>query len=260
MKRIAVLAILYLCTFTVSAQAPGDTITANFQIPKSYGAGYSSFALGASADFWKELSIRRRIFVGGRVYYALQRKDYIDSGYTIGGSVTARFGLPIGQNWAIRPFAGGGVTMSQQRNPQYTKFGWQPKIEAGISTKDNRFFAYGIAFLPDTSENKLRGWGMGFDYYWRLSPRFSLHSGLVITRFKFYQPTGQYIGWYTGGGWTPTFGLTIHFKPEKGDVPREFRKPIPNPPEPKPQPMIGRSQHYVGEFEKQFIKEKNNDQ
>lgn len=259
MNRIAVLAILYLCTFTAFAQAPGDTATFNFGIPKSYGAGYASFAIGANADFWKTVDERRRIFIGGRVGIDRQRKDYIDSGHTLRASVIARFGLPIGQNWAIRPFAGGGLTWGQHRNPQYVKGSYAPKLEAGISTRDNTFFAYGMVFLPDTSENKLRGWGMGFDYYWRLSPRISLHSGLVITRFKFYQPTGNYIGWYTGGGWTPTFGLTWHFKPNKGFVPPEFRKPIPNPPAPQPQPMIQRSQSYIGDFEKQFLKEKDNE-
>lgn len=63
-----------------------------------------------------------------------------------------------------------------------------------------------------------------------------------------------------GGGFTPTFGLTIHLKPERNYVPREFTKPIPNPPIAKPQPMIQRGQGYVGEFEKQFLKEKTNDQ
>jgi hypothetical protein len=100
-----------------------------------------------------------------------------------------------------------------------------------------------------------RGWGLGFDYYWRLSPRFSLHAGGVLTRFKFYQPTGNYIGWYTGGGFTPTFGLTWHLKQDKSAIPRQFKKPIPNPPIVKPGPMIGRSQGYAGEFEKQFLKD-----
>lgn len=36
--------------------------------------------------------------------------------------------------------------------------------------------------------NRTRGWGIGFDYYWRLNPRFSLHAGGTISRFKFYQP------------------------------------------------------------------------
>ena len=252
MKGIAVLAILTLATMSASAQAPGDTITANIGFPKSYGAGYATFAIGASVDFWKTVDERRRIFVGGRFGIDRQRKDYLDSGITLRGSFYARLGLPIGQSWAVRPFVGGGVNFAQQRNPQYTKAGYAPKIEAGISTRDNRFFAYGIGFLPDSTENKVRGWGMGFDYYWRLTPRLSLHAGGVMTRFKFFQPTGQFVGWYTGGGFTPTFGLTIHLKPQ-------YDRPgaIPNPPPFKPQPMIERRQGYAGEFEKQFLKKEN---
>lgn len=56
-----------------------------------------------------------------------------------------------------------------------------------------------------------------------------------------------------GGGFTPTFGATFHLKPERNSVPKEFRKPIPNPPTTKPQPMIGRSQTFVSEFERQFL-------
>lgn len=91
---------------------------------------------------------------------------------------------------------------------------------------------------------------MGFDYYWRLTPRLSLHAGGLMTRFKFYQPTGRYPGWYTGGGFTPTFGLTYHFKPA-------YDRPgaIPNPPRFKPQPMVERKQLFIGEFEKQFLKQ-----
>lgn len=165
--------------------------------------------------------------------------------------------LAFGQSWAVRPFAGGGFTFSQQRNPQYTKFAYAPKVEAGVSALNNTLFMYGVDFLPDSTENKTRGCGMGFDYYWRLSRRLSLHAGGVMTRFKFYQPTGSNIGWYTGGGFTPTFGLTWHLKPEKSDIPRQFTKPIPNPPPTKTMPMIGRSQIYVGEFERQFIKERD---
>jgi hypothetical protein len=58
-----------------------------------------------------------------------------------------------------------------------------------------------------------------------------------------------------GGGFTPTFGATFHLKPERNSVPKEFRKPIPNPPIVQPQPMIQRGQSYVGEFERQFIKQ-----
>lgn len=52
-------------------------------------------------------------------------------------------------------------------------------------------------------------------------------------------------------------GVTFHLKPERTSIPRQFRKPIPNPPIVKPQPMLQRSQGYIGEFEKQFLKEKN---
>jgi hypothetical protein len=116
-------------------------------------------------------------------------------------------------------------------------------------------FIYGIGFLPDSTQNKTRGWGIGFDYYWRLNPRFSLHAGGTISRFKFWQPIGNSGRWYDGGGFTPTFGLTWHLKPERDYIPREFRSPIPNPPIAKPQPMIGRGQSYVGEFERQFLKQ-----
>lgn len=251
MKRIAVLAILTVVTLSANAQAPGDTITLNIGFPKSYGAGYATFAIGASADFWKTVDERRRIFVGGRFGIDRQRKDYLDSGITLRGSFYARLGLPFGQSWAVRPFVGGGVNFAQQRNPVYTKFGYAPKIEAGIHTRDNRFFAYGISFLPDSSENKLRGWGMGFDYYWRLSPRLSLHAGALMTRFKFFQPTGEFKGWYTGGGFTPTFGVTYHFK-------AAYDRPgaIPNPPQEKPAPMIDRQQGYIGDFEKRFLRNK----
>ena len=249
MKRIAVLAILFFVSLTAAAQAPGDTITVNVGIPKSYGAGYSAFAVGASADFWKELSYSKRIFVGGRVGIDRQRKDYLDSGITLRASLSARVGVPLGQNWAVRPFVGGGFAFSQQRNPQYVKSSYAPRVEAGIHARDNRFFAYGLIFLPDSTENKLRGWGMAFDYYYPLSPRLSLHGGLLVTRFKFYQPYGNFKGWYTGGGWTPTFGLTYHFKPA-------YDRPgsIPNPPVVKPLPPIGRGQGYITDFEAKFIK------
>lgn len=250
MKRIAVLAILAFCSLVASAQAPGDSITVNVGIPKSYGAGYATFAIGANAEFWKQLSVKRRIFIGGRVGLDRQRKDYLDSGITLRGSVYARFGLPIGQNWAIRPFIGGGVAFSQQRNPQYIKSSYSPRIEAGVHTKDGRFFAYMVGFLPDSTENKLRGGGLAFDYYYPLTPRFSLHGGLIITRFKFYQPYGNYKGWYTGGGWTPTFGLTYHFK-EKYDRPGWA---VPNPPQSKPVAPIVRGQSFVTDFEKQFLR------
>lgn len=253
--RIKVLLILLFLSINCFAQAPSDTITVNVGLPKSYGASYSSFAIGATAEFWKEVSESRRIFVGGRFGIDRQRKDYLDSGITLRGSVTARVGLPVGQSWAIRPFAGVGVSFSQQRNPQYTKASFAPKIEAGISTRDNRFFAYGIAFLPDSTENKVRGWGLGFDYYWRLSPRLSLHAGGVMTRFKFYQPYGNFKGWYTGGGFTPAFGVTWHLKPEQGKISRSSSKLAPAP-RATPVPPIGRSQTYVGEFERQFMKEK----
>jgi len=64
-KRIAVLAILYLTTFTAAAQAPADMVSASVSFPKSYGAGYSNFAVGASASFWKQVAVKRRVFVGG---------------------------------------------------------------------------------------------------------------------------------------------------------------------------------------------------
>lgn len=258
MKSIAALAILCLATLTASAQAPGDTLTLDGSFPNSYGGGYSAFAIGASAEFWKEVDRNRRIFIGGRAGIDKQAKEYIGSGHTLRGSFHARVGLPFGKSWAVRPFIGGGISMAQQRNPQYTKFSYAPKIEAGVSALNNTLFMYGIGFFPDSTQNMTRGWGLGFDYYWRLSPRISLHAGGLLTRFKFYQPTGNYVGWYTGGGFTPTFGLTFHLKPERNGVPRQFTKPIPNPPIDKPTlPMILRSQTFVSEFERQFLKEKN---
>lgn len=258
MKQIAVLAILICSTLTAAAQAPGDTLTLDGSFPNSYGGGYSAFAIGASAEFWKEVDRNRRIFIGGRAGIDKQAKEYIGSGHTLRGSFHARVGLPFGKSWAVRPFIGGGISMAQQRNPQYTKFSYAPKIEAGVSALNNTLFMYGIGFFPDSTQNMTRGWGLGFDYYWRLSPRISLHAGGLLTRFKFYQPTGNYVGWYTGGGFTPTFGLTFHLKPERNGVPRQFTKPIPNPPIDKPTlPMILRSQTFVSEFERQFLKEKN---
>lgn len=100
MKRIAVLVILCFTTLTAAAQAPGDTLTVDGRFPKSYGAGYSSFAIGASAEFWKEVDERRRIFVGGKFGVDKQTKEYIGSGYTLRGSFHARIGLPFGQSWA----------------------------------------------------------------------------------------------------------------------------------------------------------------
>lgn len=256
MKRIAALAILNLFTLTAAAQAPSDTITANVSFPKTYGAGYSSFAIGASAEFWKQVDERRRIFVGGKFGFDKQAKEYIGTGYTLRGSFHARIGLPFGKSWAVRPFIGGGISLSQQRNPQYTKFSYAPKVELGVSALNNTLFLYGVGFLPDSTQNKTHGWGLGFDYYWRLSPRFSLHAGGVLTRFKFYQPTGCCIGDYTGGGFTPTFGLTWHLKPEKGKSVRLKSKPVTVPSRPEARvPMIGRSQSYVGEFERQFLKQ-----
>ena len=145
--------------------------------------------------------------------------------------------------------------MAQQLNPEYTKFSYAPKIEAGVSALNNTLFLYGVGFFPDSTQNKTHGWGLGFDYYWRLSPRFSLHAGGVLTRFKFYQPTGCCIGDYTGGGFTPTFGLTWHLKPER-EKPAARPKTVPPPQSEARVPMIGRSQIYIGEFEKQFLKEK----
>ena len=257
MKRIAVLAILTLVTMSAGAQAPADTITGNVSFPKTYGAGYSTFAIGASAEFWKQVDERRRIFVGGKFGIDRQDKEYIGAAsYTLRGSFHARIGLPFGKSWAVRPFAGGGISLSQQRNPQYTKFAYAPKVELGVSTLDNTLFLYGVGFFPDSTENRTHGWGLGFDYYWRLSPRFSLHAGGVLTRFKFYQPTGCCIGDYTGGGFTPTFGLTWHLKPEKGKASRSTPKTAPTP-RATPVPPIGRSQSYVGEFEKQFLRNQN---
>jgi hypothetical protein len=253
MKRIIALAILNLFTLTALAQAPRDTLTIDGRFPKSWGAGYSNFVVGASADFWKGIG-DKRIAINGRFSVDRQPKDYIGSGITLRGSGGIRVGLPFGQSWAIHPFIGGGISFSQQRNPQYTKTAYAPRFEGGVSALNDTLFIYGIGFLPDSTQNKTRGWGLGFDYYWRLSPRISLHAGGVMTRFKFYQPSGSNIGWYTGGGFTPTFGLTWHLRPERNGVPRQFRKPIPNPPIVKPQPMLQRSQGYVGEFERQFLK------
>lgn len=261
MKQIAVLAILCFATLTAAAQAPAnsDTLTIDARFPKSWGAGYSNFVIGASGEFWKQIE-GKRIAIVGKFGVDRQPKDYIGSGITLRGSTGIRVGLPFGQSWAIRPFAGGRFTFSQQRNPQYTKTAYAGTIEAGVSALKDTLFLYGLAFLPDSTQNKTRGWGIAFDYYWRLNPRFSLHAGGTISRFKFWQPIGSSGRWYDGGGFTPTFGLTIHLKPERNYVPREFTKPIPNPPIAKPQPMIQRGQGYVGEFEKQFLKEKTNDQ
>lgn len=127
MKRIAVLAILTLVTMSAGAQAPADTITGNVSFPKTYGAGYSTFAIGASAEFWKQVDERRRIFVGGKFGIDRQDKEYIGAAsYTLRGSFHARIGLPFGKSWAVRPFAGGGISLSQQRNPRYTKFAYAP--------------------------------------------------------------------------------------------------------------------------------------
>ena len=94
--RIAVLAILTLVTLSASAQAPADTITGNVSFPKTYGAGYSAFAIGASAEFWKEVNTKRRIFVGSKFGFDKQAKEYIGAGYTLRGSFHARVGLPFG--------------------------------------------------------------------------------------------------------------------------------------------------------------------
>lgn len=235
MKRITVLVILTLCSLTTFAQAPGDTVTVDLRLPKSYGAGYSNFAIGASADFWKTVDERRRIFVGGRLGIDRERKEFLNSGLTLRGSFSVRLGLPFGKSWTVRPFIGAGISASQQRNQEYTKFGYNPKLELGVSGLDNTIFAYGIVFLPDRTENKVQGWGVGFDYFWPLSPRLSLHTGFTVTRFKFFQPTGQYVGWYNASGFTPTFGVTYHWATRVAP--------------------INRSQGYVTEFERQFLKE-----
>jgi len=255
-KRIAVLAILYLTTFTAAAQAPADMVSASVSFPKSYGAGYSNFAVGASASFWKQVAVKRRVFVGGSFGVDWQRKAYLDSGIILRGSFHARVGLPFGQSWAIKPFAVAGVAFAQQRKPTYTKFGYSPKLEIGGSALDNTLFVSAITYLPDSTENRTRGWGVSVGYFWRLSPRLSLHTGIGFTRFRFYQPTGANKGWLSGSGFSPTIGVTWHLKPQTGKH-VTVAKPEPLPGF-KPMPMLDRRQDYAGEFELQFMRPRVN--